>query len=67
MNELGWCNACLIANKMRIKRLKQTEPPTLCRVEEVLHGIAEAGRYRSAFRMQAFQINAAKTSVKIDS
>lgn len=56
--ELSWCNACLIANKMRIKRLKETEPPTLCRVEEVLNGIAEAGRFRSAFRMQAFRINA---------
>ena len=66
VKELSWCNACLIANKMRLKRIRASVPPTLCRIEDVLHGIAEAGRYKAAFRLQAFQVNAQRTSTKMD-
>lgn len=66
VRELSWCNACLIANKMRVKRIRESGPPTLCKVEEVLHGIAEAGRYKAEFRERAFQIGGRRTGMRMD-
>ncbi|KAK3111719.1 hypothetical protein LTR53_012746 [Teratosphaeriaceae sp. CCFEE 6253] len=54
--ELGWCEACLVANKMRMERLRPTSAPTLCKIEDVMAGIAEAGRFKSMFDAQAFVI-----------
>ena len=54
--EMGWCNACLIANDMRMRRVRSTCAPTLCKIEDVMAGIAEAGRYKQKFNSDAFII-----------
>ena len=45
--EYGWCQACLIATKLRIERRARSERPSLCRVETLLPGFAEAMRFQS--------------------
>ncbi|KAK3651474.1 hypothetical protein LTR56_005616 [Elasticomyces elasticus] len=52
--ELGWCDGCLIANQLRLERLRATCIPTLCKLEDITPGLAEAGRYKSKFDPNAF-------------
>ena len=47
VKELGWCQACLIATRTRLRRIKATSSPTLCRVADLPAGFAAAGRYRT--------------------
>ena len=54
--ELGWCDACLIANQLRIRRIRESGEPTLCKVEDIMPGIVEAGKYKSRFDRRAFVI-----------
>lgn len=54
--ELGWCEACLIANQLRIRRIRASDAPTLCKVEDITPGIVEAGKYKSRFDPRAFII-----------
>jgi len=54
--ELGWCEACLVANKLRLQRIRSTCVPTLCKIEDIIPGTAEAGRYKSKFDAEAFII-----------
>jgi hypothetical protein len=62
--ELGWCEACLVANQMRVERLKASSAPTLCKVEQVLPGLAEAGRYGSRLNPAATAIRSRQSSEK---
>ncbi|KAK3615771.1 hypothetical protein LTR22_027307, partial [Elasticomyces elasticus] len=54
--ELGWCDGCLIANQMRSDRIRRTIAPTLCKLEDITPGMAEAGRYKSKFDTRAFVV-----------
>ncbi|KAK5736568.1 hypothetical protein LTR17_007387 [Elasticomyces elasticus] len=60
--ELGWCDGCLIANQLRLERLRATCIPTLCKIEDVIPGIAEAGRYKSKFDPRAFIVRSTSGS-----
>lgn len=55
-SEMGWCDACLIANQVRMQRIRPTSLPTLCKVEDVLPSLAEAGRYKQKFNPQALVV-----------
>ncbi|KAK5707571.1 hypothetical protein LTR97_000108 [Elasticomyces elasticus] len=54
--ELGWCDGCLIANKLRLQRLRATCVPSLCKIEDIIPGMAETCRYKSKFDPKAFII-----------
>jgi hypothetical protein len=56
LSDMGWCDACLIANQLRMQRVRQNCPPTLCKVEDIIPALAEAGRYKQKFDPQAFVI-----------
>ncbi|OQO02169.1 hypothetical protein B0A48_11721 [Cryoendolithus antarcticus] len=60
--EADWCRACLEANAARIQRIKDEGGPTLCKVADVLPGIVEACRYKSAFDREAFVVRARETT-----
>ncbi len=45
--ELGWVLAIRCATALRVKRLRQTQPRTLCRMGDVADGIGAAGRFRT--------------------
>ena len=48
LREVGWCQACMIATNIRVQRMRATSfRPSLCRVRDVEHDLATAGRYRS--------------------
>lgn len=59
--EMGWCDACLIASKLRMQRVRATASPTLCKIEDITPGLAEAGRYKVKFDRRAFVVRAART------
>lgn len=61
--DMGWCDACLIANQVRMQRLRRVCPPTLCKVEDILPGLAEAGRYKQRFNSRAFVVGQAQGSI----
>ena len=46
LREMGWCQACVIATNVRIRRTRATTRPTLCRVKDVTNDLVTAGRYR---------------------
>ncbi|KAK4574911.1 hypothetical protein LTR86_000760 [Recurvomyces mirabilis] len=56
--EMGWCDACLIANDLRVARLRKTGAPSLCKIAQVIPGLAEAGRYGSKLNVQKLVIRA---------
>ena len=62
--ELGWCEACLLANQLRIDRLRASSPPTLCKIDLVIPGLAEAGRYGSSLDHQAIVVRSERTHAK---
>lgn len=59
--EMGWGETCLIANQLRMDRVRRNCAPTLCKVEDITSGIAEAGRYKCRFNPHAFIVRAALT------
>lgn len=56
--EMGWCEACLIANHLRMQRVRSSAAPTLCKIEDITPGLVEAGRYKMIFDRKAFIIKA---------
>lgn len=60
--ETGWCHACLIANQLRTLRIRNNGSPTLCKVEDITAGIAEAAKYKSQFNPSAFAVRGRETS-----
>ncbi|KAK5160935.1 hypothetical protein LTS14_000728 [Recurvomyces mirabilis] len=56
--EMGWCDACLIANDLRVARLRKTGAPSLCKIAQVIPGLAEAGQYGSKLNVQNLIIRA---------
>lgn len=47
VKEVGWCQGCLIANELRIRRMQHRFPPSLCRLGDLTPSLAAAGRYRA--------------------
>lgn len=56
--EMGWCDACLIANSLRMQRVRSTAAPTLCKLEDITPGLAAAGRYKVKFDSRCFVVRA---------
>ncbi|RMY79885.1 hypothetical protein D0864_08897 [Hortaea werneckii] len=44
--KLGWCQAVRCATQLRIKRLRLTQPKTLCRVGDLADDFATVGRFK---------------------
>ncbi|KAF4550982.1 Hypothetical protein D9617_15g043360 [Elsinoe fawcettii] len=54
--ELDWCNRCLDAVQAKMDRLGEHGIRTLCKIADVVPGMAEAGRYGSMFNYHAFTV-----------
>lgn len=44
--ELGWCQAYLCAMGLRMERLKSTQPPTLCRMGDLVDELCNISQFR---------------------
>ncbi|GAB1736590.1 hypothetical protein NU219Hw_g8217t1 [Hortaea werneckii] len=44
--KIGWCQAVRCATQLRIKRLRSTQPKTLCRVGDLADDFATVGRFK---------------------
>lgn len=56
IEQTDWCNLCLNANQAKLDRLNEHGARTLCKIADVIPGIAEAARYGSMFDHQAFTV-----------
>lgn len=45
--ELGWCQSVRVANQMRLRRLREKQPKTLCRMGDMVEELAASTRFKS--------------------
>ncbi|KAI5369190.1 hypothetical protein Slin14017_G000690 [Septoria linicola] len=57
--EMNWSSAALSATSKRLDLVRANGVPTLCKLEQVIPGIVEAGRYGSAFDLRALTLSIA--------
>lgn len=47
LKELGWCQSIRVANQMRLKRLREKQPKTLCRLGDMVADLALSTRFKT--------------------
>lgn len=47
VKELGWCQSVRVANQVRLMRLREKQPKTLCRMGDMVGDLATATRFKS--------------------
>lgn len=47
MKELGWCQSVRVAVQMRLRRLREKQPKTLCRMGDMVGDLAAATRFKT--------------------